>query len=135
MRIGNRERRVWRARYLLIFEAPRGLVQPCLVALCKKSTRNQPSCRNTHGWNDVWFKGNQPCSNPHIGKPTVLRKPTPFQPSYLKAHGWNDGWFHENQPLVVLYVGRNTIGFLSIFCTNQPVGIRLVDSWTSPRGR
>ena len=26
------------------------------------------------------------------------------------------------------------VGFLSIFCTNQPVGIGLVDSWTSPRG-
>ena len=36
---------------------------------------------------------------------------------------------------MVLYKGRNTVGFLSICCTNQPVGIGLVDSWTSPRGK
>ena len=40
----------------------------------------------------------------------------------------------NRHPLVVLYEGRNAVGFLSIFCTNQPVGIGLVDSWTSPRG-
>ena len=114
---------------------PRGLVQPCLVALCKKSTRNQP------------------ISNPQSRR-LVLRKPTAFQPLYIIAYSWNDGWFCKNQPrsnlrilkhmvgftktnchpLVVLYKGRNAVGFLSIFCTNQPVGIGLVDSWTSPRG-
>ena len=143
---------------------PRGLVQPCLVALCKKSTRNQP-ISNHHTW--------IPTVGMTVGLreinrvPTlilesrrlVLRKPTAFQPLYIIAYSWNDGWFWKNQPrsnlrilkhmvgmtvgftktnrhqLVVLYEGRNTVGFLSIFCTNQPVGIRLVDSWTSPRGK
>ena len=40
----------------------------------------------------------------------------------------------NRHPLVILYEGRNAVGFLSIFRTNQPVGIGLVDSWTSPRG-
>ena len=31
------------------------------------------------------------------------------------------------------YEGWIIVGFLSIFCTNQLVGIGLVDSWTSPR--
>ena len=124
-----------------------------------KPTDFQSSYRNTHGWNDGWFKRNQPCSYPHIGcRRLVLRKPTAFQPLYIIAYSSNDGWFCKNQPrsnlrilkhmvgmtvgftktnrhlLVVLYEGRNTVGFLSIFCTNQPVGIGLVDSWTTPRG-
>ena len=49
--------------------------------------------------------------------------------------GMTVGFRETNRhPLVVLYEGRNAVGFLSIFCTNQPVGIGLVDSWTSPRG-
>ena len=49
--------------------------------------------------------------------------------------GMTVGFTKTNRhPLVVLYEGRNAVGFLSIFCTNQPVGIGLVDSWTSPRG-
>ena len=50
--------------------------------------------------------------------------------------GMTVGFTKTNRhPLVVLYEGRNAVGFLSIFCTNQPVGIGLVDSWTSPRGK
>ena len=49
--------------------------------------------------------------------------------------GMTVGFTKTNRhPLVVLYEGRNAVDFLSIFCTIQPVGIGLVDSWTSPRG-
>ena len=88
----------------------------------------------------------------------VLRKSTAFQPLYIIAYSWYEGWFCKNRPrsnlrilkhmvgmtvgftktnrhpLVVLQKDRNAVGFLSIFCINQPVGIGLVDSWTSPRG-
>ena len=47
-----------------------------------KPTDFQPSYRNTHSWNGGWFKGNQLCSNPHIGKPTV---DFVFQPLYEKC--------------------------------------------------
>ena len=49
----------------LSFHAPRGLDQPCLVALCKKSTRNQP------------------ISNPDIGKPTVGFAKTNRVPTFV----------------------------------------------------
>ena len=155
---------------------PRGLVQPCLVALCKKSTRNQPfsnpragtptvgwrlvlqkptafqpSYIVAYGWNDGWFRENQPRSNLRILKPMVgmtipytktnrfptffdyslwldwllvLRKPTVFQPSYRSADGWIDGWFCENQPHPNLRIIKPMVGMkvLRKPTVNPPVG-------------
>ena len=51
--------------FLINLDLPRGLIQPCLVAFCKKSTRNQP------------------ISNPHIGKPTVGFAKTNRVPTFV----------------------------------------------------
>ena len=80
------------------YKSPRGLVQPWLVALCKKWTRNQPIFNHHTGIPMVK-------SQPIVGMTVDLEKPTPFQPLYLKAHGWNDGWFHKNQPFSYMRVG------------------------------
>ena len=91
----------------------------------RNPTPFQPSYLKAHGWNDGWFRGNQPRSNlrnlKHMVGMTVglrktnrfltliherqrmdwglvLWKSTPIQPSYLEAHGCNYGWFCENQP-------------------------------------
>ena len=50
------------------------------VGLCKKST------------------GNQPCSNPHVGKRSVFVKPTVIPTMCFKIRRLERGWFLQNQP-------------------------------------
>ena len=68
---------------------PRGLVQPCLVALCKKSTRNQPISNHHTGIPTVgmmvglWDINHVSTFNPHIGKPTVGFMKTNRVPTFV----------------------------------------------------
>ena len=52
-------------------------------------------------------------------------------PTFVSWSAWLGWRLVPRKPTVFLYEGWNTVGFLSIFCTNQPVGIGLVDSCPS----
>ena len=100
---------------------PRGLVQPCLVASCQKSTRNQPISNHHTGIPTVGMTvGSREINRvPTLiseRRRSVLRIPTAFQPLYIITYSWDDGWFCENQTRFNLRILKHMVRMtLTIF--------------------